>query len=486
MTRTRRQLIWFAILGPGLLVLVLVANELDGRWQVRRELALCREAGMQIDPEEPKQPPIPGDQNAASLYLQVFEEIERLSDTQTAAQEKDADLTHYIQIGRSKQTDKIVAAAGRHLARHATVIRLGLEAQSKSYCRYEELSLPSFSGRVALAGLLVSRVTYLYHTKGPEAAWQALAQSLKAEHAWGKGAGVMDVVMRTLVVHSVLQPLRQMIEEDALPTDVAAEELIRRLPSRRRLTRQARNGLSGEIGQTEEWFDEVRQPKYFIFPLFDNQHKAADFATLRMAYENADRPFAEVRSLPWPPRRWYHVHYLGASSIWSLSGKWHLHELGDLLWFLPQINETYVEADLMHIGLLLEAHRRRHGDYPQTLETLRMPDGSLLPTDPFDGKAYRYRKEQGGYCLWSVGENCVDDGGISSDETWQFEDHDPDDYDIVLWVGPKARASRHEDRQENDASLVEDDEEDEEEQEEELQGPEEEPAGEQAVEPAQL
>ena len=150
---------------------------------------------------------------------------------------------------------------------------------------------------------------------------------------------------------------------------------------------------------------------------------------------------------------------------------------------LKYLDGLLAEAELMRMGLLLEAHKRRHGDYSETLDALRMPDGSPLPTDPFDGKPYRYRKEQGGYRLWSVGENCVDDGGISSDETRQFDDHGPDDYDIVLWVGPKARASRHEDREENDASLFEDDEE---EEEEELQGPEEEPEGEQAVEPAQL
>ncbi|GMU23323.1 MAG: hypothetical protein AMXMBFR13_34020 [Phycisphaerae bacterium] len=63
-------------------------------------------------------------------------------------------------------------------------------------------------------------------------------------------------------------------------------------------------------------------------------------------------------------------------------------------------------------SLALYRFRHRHGAYPDRLDQL-VPDLlPELPADPFSGQPLCYRKtDDGGFLLYSVGENGVDDGG---------------------------------------------------------------------------
>jgi hypothetical protein len=62
-------------------------------------------------------------------------------------------------------------------------------------------------------------------------------------------------------------------------------------------------------------------------------------------------------------------------------------------------------------SLDLIAHRRAHGSWPKSLAEV----GEFK--DPFDGKPLRFRPEGGGFRVWSVGANKVDDGGKSRQES---------------------------------------------------------------------
>jgi hypothetical protein len=63
--------------------------------------------------------------------------------------------------------------------------------------------------------------------------------------------------------------------------------------------------------------------------------------------------------------------------------------------------------------LAVERYRRKHGGtLPDTLADVsaELPNG--VPKDPFDGQPLRYRKlPTGGFTVWSVGPNRIDDGG---------------------------------------------------------------------------
>jgi len=69
------------------------------------------------------------------------------------------------------------------------------------------------------------------------------------------------------------------------------------------------------------------------------------------------------------------------------------------------------EVDLARLGLLIELHHAEHGVYPEHLSALAPELGGTVPVDPFTGQPYRYRPEEGGFTLYSLGPNIEDNGG---------------------------------------------------------------------------
>jgi hypothetical protein len=76
----------------------------------------------------------------------------------------------------------------------------------------------------------------------------------------------------------------------------------------------------------------------------------------------------------------------------------------------------------------LERFRRKHGEYPQTMDAL-VPDFiEAVPRDVMDGQPLRYRRvADGRFILYSIGQNGKDDGGVLPDKpdealdwAWQY------------------------------------------------------------------
>ncbi|HUL51190.1 MAG TPA: hypothetical protein VLU94_01265 [Candidatus Nitrosotalea sp.] len=85
-------------------------------------------------------------------------------------------------------------------------------------------------------------------------------------------------------------------------------------------------------------------------------------------------------------------------------------------------NQTSVNLAALACGL--ERYRRRHGQYPDTLESLVPDFSATLPHDLINGRPLKYhRVEEGSFLLYSIGWNEKDDGG--------FNDNDKGD-----WVWP--------------------------------------------------
>jgi len=66
---------------------------------------------------------------------------------------------------------------------------------------------------------------------------------------------------------------------------------------------------------------------------------------------------------------------------------------------------------LAEIALLLKAYRAGHGRYPVSLPQLAAANDRPLPTDPFSGKPFVYRREGQGFLIYSCGPNLKDDHG---------------------------------------------------------------------------
>lgn len=76
------------------------------------------------------------------------------------------------------------------------------------------------------------------------------------------------------------------------------------------------------------------------------------------------------------------------------------------------ITRSIAKSHAMAVCLRIEEYRRARGALPETLDTLPAATGEKeLPVDPFTGQALRYRREDGAYVVYSVGEDEKDDGG---------------------------------------------------------------------------
>jgi hypothetical protein len=66
---------------------------------------------------------------------------------------------------------------------------------------------------------------------------------------------------------------------------------------------------------------------------------------------------------------------------------------------------------LARTALAIERHRLATGQLPPDLDTLVPQYLEQVPVDPSDGRPIRYRHEEAGYVLWSVGADGQDNGG---------------------------------------------------------------------------
>jgi len=74
--------------------------------------------------------------------------------------------------------------------------------------------------------------------------------------------------------------------------------------------------------------------------------------------------------------------------------------------------ETETERQLIVTALALERYRNRHGGYPKALAGLAPEFLKAAPLDFMDGRPLRYRgTDDGRFVLYSVGLDCLDDGG---------------------------------------------------------------------------
>jgi hypothetical protein len=82
-----------------------------------------------------------------------------------------------------------------------------------------------------------------------------------------------------------------------------------------------------------------------------------------------------------------------------------------------QIQATF---EITRAAAAVLAWKDRHGTFPPTLETALSP----VPTDPFDGKPLRYRREGAGFVVYSIGKEGKFTGGAP--------DQKPGGWDILF------------------------------------------------------
>jgi hypothetical protein len=87
--------------------------------------------------------------------------------------------------------------------------------------------------------------------------------------------------------------------------------------------------------------------------------------------------------------------------------------LKDRSGLLGRATEAEVRRRILITAIALERYRGKHGAYSQTLAELAPEFLKTVPMDFMDGQPLRYRlTDDGHFMLYSVGLDCVDDGGI--------------------------------------------------------------------------
>jgi hypothetical protein len=91
------------------------------------------------------------------------------------------------------------------------------------------------------------------------------------------------------------------------------------------------------------------------------------------------------------------------------------------------------------LAFALAGYRADHREYPKTLSELVPAYVDALPKDPFSGELH-YKSENGGYLLYSVGENGKDDGGRRVDRVPGASPRQAQDWDDISIRTPAKEA----------------------------------------------
>lgn len=117
---------------------------------------------------------------------------------------------------------------------------------------------------------------------------------------------------------------------------------------------------------------------------------------------------------------------------WDKSGRM-------MTWLLRVRLAYFVKGTAILRGVMalsaVKTYEAEKGGYPERLSNL-VDEGLLerIPTDPYTGEPFKYRREGDGFTLYSVGPNAKDDGGLGKRQEygWRVQKHDAVKSDLVF------------------------------------------------------
>lgn len=93
---------------------------------------------------------------------------------------------------------------------------------------------------------------------------------------------------------------------------------------------------------------------------------------------------------------------------------------------------TRVREAMIQLGFAIAAYRADHSKYPETLEVLVPKDIPTLPIDLFVDRPLKYRRDDSGYCLYSVGKDGIDHKNQSINSSSKGDD-------LILQISDKGK-----------------------------------------------
>jgi hypothetical protein len=441
--RRRRLRFWLGITVIALLLLALPVLYLGSSWRLEAELARLRDAKVLVDYEAlaPKVPP--GRRNAADIYLQAFQAM----CLQDADERRSLVLPPYrgniASVPISDWDPALLQLAHRTVTSAEASMELLTQASRIPDCQFaldwetDPLhcrTIVPFDAVLLSSALLTLRMRLSAHDGRGEAALNDYGTALRVAAHLSQGMGENDHTVSWF--YSGPTSALQFVLSGYDPSPARCRELFDRLAAVDLVltaVRKQQFSLLSELAL----FDEVRAgrvpPRQFGLgatsrptwrdrlyssygtiarPVLDQD----EIAALRVmeqfvlaasepwpkCQETAARAYEQAELLP-PYRSTITKQQFGEGRVMLLSAS------GPLSLAPPRFSLS-AQLGNAQIALALKAYKAQHGRYPVDLTALKK-DGWQLPLDPFTGKPYRYRRDNQGFLVYSLGEDMKDQGG---------------------------------------------------------------------------
>jgi len=394
---------------------------------VRQAIKRIAASGAPVKVTQLAKPRVADAENAALVYEKAF--------AATRFTEKDRRFAADVASGKSSLSDPSVARrAEAILTNNAESIQLIRRAAAMPRCDFEvdwskgfEVAFPHLAKLRNCSNLLALESMMLARRGRVDRAIETCRENLHLTKAADEPV-VIGVFVQYAIVAITCRSLNAVLRE-AQPS-VSVCRLSAGDMARTDLMTPFITALKGERAAGISLFEQVRtspDPANEIRELTGEPHKRAPdsgsagggsivrwwFASDELTYlELMDRAIEEA---PLPYRKVVNVHPSVEESVEHLPS-YPPHILTMILMSAfghPQKarDGAIARRDLAEVALLLKAYRAEHGGYPQSLQQLGGINDHPLPTDPFSGKPFVYRREGAGFLIYSWGSNLKDDGG---------------------------------------------------------------------------
>lgn len=430
--------------GVGLVILagivVHTAFNLSSSWVLKQAVRRAQNAGIRLKMEEVIPPEIPDERNAAVVYARIFELYDKLYEEH---KELFQDIRDYFLSSSSfleKMTSEQKALARKLLLKHPEFINLFSmveKATGMPECRfplnYEDgpgTLVPHLSKFRGLAQLFALRTCLIAQQGDYDAALQSFETSLAMGDALKSEPFVISQLVRFSVDRIAISALEAIFSEGKEKINFKDyNELISYIDKKEktlinswaseiafmggyaygdifhgRYRRRENfipfiNDVSGSVGIRMFW---KAYPGYFFLPIF--KRDAAFYLDCKTkVMQLFDKPFHIVQK----QLREFDEE-IERQRKYIVGGYIH----GPISNIHQRQSEYMARMNTLKIVCALQIYKERTGRYPETLEQLVPDIQKELPPDPFTGKDYKYRQEDGGFVVYSAGPNQKDDDGI--------------------------------------------------------------------------
>jgi hypothetical protein len=363
-----------------------------------------------------------GVENAADLYLKAF---------RAYVEPNEAAVQFLPVCGTLVRTEdmppfppEVMEAVRVRLEENAECLELLDRAGRMGYCRFPRTRSISFFGTEALSSLkkvcqlLAERSLYLAQTGQIDAAYE----SILTEFEIPKSLAVQPMLIDHLVIIA-MQGLAVSGLEDSLNlvqfTDAQLAELQQRLRSMQPMRDYAKV-LIAERAWTLEMVGMMSDDTSSSVMLSNLPFKLYSFSGLKdkdaMLLLDSIEQQRQILQLP------YHEHLAEVNKLNA-----ELESYSWIHWLLMMAPATAkissinlrVEGGIRcaETAVAVERYRLKYGKLPEGLDELVPEFLGAVYLDPFDGRPLRYvLRAEGGYMIYSIGEDGKDQGGKSREE----------------------------------------------------------------------